>query len=92
MEIEGEAPAGPAPRRDLVLAALNKLFIRALLALKEAGRAEAACRLAAEGWLVLRHPRPREAERLTAALHALAVDWRSHSSSEESSHDRPHDP
>ncbi|MDE2006735.1 MAG: hypothetical protein KGI51_09230 [Rhodospirillales bacterium] len=54
------------------IAGLTRLLIVALRALADAGRAEAACRIAARGWSLLRASAPREAERLTAALHVLA--------------------
>jgi hypothetical protein len=54
------------------LAALNRLFVQALLALARAGEAEQACRIAASGWSLLHHHDAREAERLTAALHSLS--------------------
>lgn len=57
------------PGQDL--SAINRLFIAALVGLAEAGDAERACRLAAQGWSALRHSNAREAERLTAALHRL---------------------
>lgn len=50
---------------------LNRLFIRALRMLGEAGEEEAACRLAAEGWSLLRHDYPDEAYRLNGTLHYL---------------------
>lgn len=53
------------------LAGLNRLLIATLLALARAGAAEEACRFAARGWSLLRRRHAREAERLTAALHAL---------------------
>jgi len=53
------------------LPAINRLFIAALIALAEAGEAENACRIAAQGWSVLRHNDAREAERLSTALHRL---------------------
>ncbi|MGH7057309.1 MAG: hypothetical protein ACREFZ_05410, partial [Acetobacteraceae bacterium] len=53
------------------LAVLNRLFVEALLALAASGESERACRLAARGWSALRATDAREAERLTAALHAL---------------------
>lgn len=55
---------------DAVIA-LNRVFVRALLALGAAGESEQACRLAAGAWSMLRHTYPREAERLNGALHAL---------------------
>lgn len=54
------------------IAGLTRLLIVALRALAEAGRADAACRIAARGWSLLRRTAPREAERLTASLHGLA--------------------
>lgn len=67
-------PADPTATTDAspeTLAALNRQFTQALLALAEAGQADAACRLAASGWSVLRHQHPREAERLNGVMHAL---------------------
>jgi hypothetical protein len=54
------------------LAGLNRLLVTALPALADAGGAEEACRIAARGWSLLRRRHPREAERLTAALHTQA--------------------
>lgn len=53
------------------LARLSKLFDRTLRALGDAGQAEAACELAAEGWKLLRHGWPQEGERLNGTLHYL---------------------
>src|SRR5690348_17869127 len=53
------------------LRVLNRLLIRALKALGDAGESETACRLAAEAWAALRKERPSEAERLNGALHYL---------------------
>jgi len=53
------------------IAALNRLFIQALLAMGDAGEIDAACRLAAQGWSMLRHDHPREAERLNGVMHNL---------------------
>ncbi|HVC49432.1 MAG TPA: hypothetical protein VND43_04615 [Burkholderiales bacterium] len=58
------------------LTQLNRLFIEALLALKQHGATEEACRLAARGWSSLRHHSEREAERLNGALHALTAEPR----------------
>ena len=58
-------------RNEELLPALNRRFIRALLALGDAGQIDAACRLAASAWSVLHHRQPREAERLNGVLHAL---------------------
>jgi len=56
---------------DETLALLNRQFIQALLALAKAGQADAACRLAASGWSILRHQYPREAERFNGVMHSL---------------------
>ncbi|MDE2150560.1 MAG: hypothetical protein KGJ55_12195, partial [Gammaproteobacteria bacterium] len=53
------------------LSALNRILIRAVLALGENGERERACRLAAQALAALRHDHPREAERLNGVLHAL---------------------
>ena len=57
---------------DEALSLLNRQFVQALLALGQAGQADAACRLAASGWSALRHQYPREAERLNGVMHALS--------------------
>lgn len=54
-----------------VLVALNRLFIRSVLELGNAGLNDTACRLAGEGWALLRHDNSREAERLNGVLHSL---------------------
>jgi hypothetical protein len=53
------------------LAALNRLFMQALLRIGDAGEIDAACRLAAQGWSLLRHDQPKEAERLNGVMHNL---------------------
>lgn len=53
------------------LPALNRLFMQALLRMGEAGEIDAACRLAAQGWSLLRHGQPKEAERLNGVMHSL---------------------
>ncbi len=53
------------------LVALNRLFIRSLRELGNAGLDDLACRLAGEGWALLRHDNSREAERLNGVLHFL---------------------
>ena len=53
------------------LAALNRAFVCALLALGDAGEADQACRLAASAWSALRHQHPREANRLNGVMHSL---------------------
>ena len=59
--------------RDELLSAVNRLFLRALLELAEAGDAQrhTACSLAASAWSALRQSQPREAERFNGVLHAL---------------------
>lgn len=53
------------------LAPLNRLFMQALLRMGDAGDIDAACRLAAQGWSLLRHDQPKEAERLNGVMHNL---------------------
>ncbi len=62
-----------ASESDGPLAALDRLFVRALLALAAAGDAQRrlACTLAASAWSALRRSHPREAERFNGALHSL---------------------
>ena len=52
---------------------LGFLFDRALRALGDAGEDDAAARLAAEGWWLLRGPAPGVARRLNATLHYLTL-------------------
>jgi uncharacterized protein (DUF2249 family) len=52
---------------------LGRLLDRAVRALGEAGEHDSACRLAAEGWWLVRGPAPRAARRLNATLHYLTV-------------------
>jgi uncharacterized protein (DUF2249 family) len=61
----------PILEAEAALPALNELFDRTLRALGDAGRPDAACELAAEGWKLLRNGWPREGERLNRALHYL---------------------
>ncbi len=56
---------------DDILLALNRLFIRSLRELGNTGLNDTACRLAGEGWALLRHNHSREAERLNGVLHFL---------------------
>jgi|GEM_PF-1392411 len=58
--------SGPDP-----LPALNRLFMQALLQIGAAGQTDAACRLAAQGWSLLRQNQPHEAERLNGVMHSL---------------------
>ena len=64
---------GESPTATETLESLARLFDRALRALGDAGEEDAACRLAAEGWWLLREPSPRSARRLNATLHRLTV-------------------
>ncbi|WP_207394095.1 DUF2249 domain-containing protein [Actinomadura formosensis] len=61
----------PATDQDPV-AALTRLLSRAVRALGQAGHPGDASRLAADGWVALRHARPAEAERLNGVMHYLA--------------------
>ncbi|HNQ98756.1 MAG TPA: DUF2249 domain-containing protein [Trueperaceae bacterium] len=60
-----------APTPSEAVAALNKLFDKALRALGDAGRQDDACELAAQGWSLLRQEWPKEGERLNGTLHYL---------------------
>jgi hypothetical protein len=66
-------------RSDEALAALNRLFMQALLRMGDAGEIDAACRLAAQGWSLLRHDQPKEAERLNGVMHSLTSPRRNRS-------------
>ncbi|HUX23807.1 MAG TPA: hypothetical protein VMV87_04245 [Burkholderiales bacterium] len=59
------------------LVSLNRLFVRALFRIGDAGEIDAACRLAAQGWSLLRHDQPKEAERLNGVMHNLTSPRRS---------------
>ncbi len=65
------APPRSRPEEIDLLRALNRLLIRAVKALGDAGQADRACRIAAEAWAALRNEQPDEAERLNGALHYL---------------------
>ena len=52
---------------------LGRLFDRAVRELGAAGHTDAACRLAAEAWWLVKEPAPRTARRLNATLHYLTV-------------------
>jgi hypothetical protein len=71
----GSAGAG-AGNADDSLERLGRLLDRAVRALGEAGEADAACRIAAEAWWLLKEPAPRAARRLNATLHYLTVQPR----------------
>lgn len=62
------------------LASLNRLFIQALLRMGDVGEIDAACRLAAQGWSLLRHDHEREAERLNGVMHNLTSPRRRNTS------------
>ena len=66
----GQPHPGAAFTADLVKA-LNRMLVRALLELGNAGSDDTACRIAGESWSLLRHREPREAERLNGVLHSL---------------------
>lgn len=61
----------PVLEAEEALAQLSKLFDRSLRALGDAGQADAACELAAQGWKLLRNGWPKEGERLNGVLHYL---------------------
>lgn len=52
--------------------ALARVLVRCCRALAEAGRPGEAGRLAADGWAVLRHAHPRQAQHLDGAMHYIA--------------------
>lgn len=51
--------------------ALNRLLVRALIELDRVAIDDEGCRIAGEGWALLRHGYPQEADRLNAVLHSL---------------------
>ena len=59
------------PSEGETLAELNRLFVRSLRGMADAGQVDEACRIAAEGWSRLRHVAPREAERLNGVMHYM---------------------
>jgi hypothetical protein len=65
--------SAPTARRGepATLRALNRLLIRSVKALGDAGQTDLACRIAAEAWAALRNEQPDEAERLNGVLHYL---------------------
>ena len=60
-----------APLVSDPISQLNRLFLRALRALGDAGQTELACHLAAEGWSQLRPRHADDAEKLNGVLHYL---------------------
>ena len=73
---DGLGTTPSASKRPDAFAELSRLFLAALLALARTGEADQACRLGAAAWSAIRHDHPREADRLTAALHALVRSLR----------------
>lgn len=67
----GRPATGQAPPD--ALERLGRLFDRAVRALGDAGENDAAARLAAEAWWLLREPSPACARRLEATLHYLTL-------------------
>lgn len=68
--VEGSDDGAAKFTTDLVKA-LNRLLVRALLELGSQGMNDTACRIAGEGWALLRHADLREAERLNGVLHSI---------------------
>lgn len=62
----------PEAAVDDVVAGTTDVLVRTLRALGQAGRPDAASRLAARAWWLLRDTNPREAERVNGAMHYLA--------------------
>ena len=73
-----------AAEQDAPLSTINRLFMRAILALAATGEPQrhAACELAAAAWSALRHAQPREAERFNAVLHSLTRSRHVHNDEE----------
>lgn len=59
-------------RVDAPLVATVDVLVKTLRQLGEAGRPDAASRLAARAWWALKEPHPREAERVNGVMHFLA--------------------
>lgn len=66
--VAGGDASDPAP-----LDRLATLLDRALRDLAATGQVDAACRIAAEGWWVLKEPAPDAAQRLNVLLHRLTA-------------------
>jgi len=73
MPSAGTAGAAPRLAPEEELERLGRLLDRAVRELAAAGRADAACRIAAEAWWALKTPAPRAARRLNATLHGLTA-------------------
>lgn len=69
-EVPTNAP--PSTATSDAVAGLTRVLARALRALGDAGHPESASRLAAQGWVLVRHQHRSEAERLAGLLHYLA--------------------
>lgn len=67
---QGRYDMGNTDTPDLIRD-LNLIFIQTLKCLGEAGETDAACKLAAKGWSLLRQDRPADAQRLNGVLHFL---------------------
>jgi uncharacterized protein (DUF2249 family) len=52
--------------------ALTRALVRACRALAESGRPREAARMAADGWVALRHEHPRQAQHLDGVMHHIA--------------------
>jgi uncharacterized protein (DUF2249 family) len=68
---QDETPVAEDPAASDPEATLVRLVLGAAGQLADAGRGDAACRLAAEAWATVRVSRPDLAVRVTAALHRL---------------------
>jgi uncharacterized protein (DUF2249 family) len=68
---QDETPVAEDPAASDPEATLVRLVLGAAGQLADAGRGDAACRLAAEAWATVRVARPDLAVRVTAALHRL---------------------
>jgi uncharacterized protein (DUF2249 family) len=69
---EGPTNALPPTTASDAVPGLTRVLARALRALGDAGHPEAASRLAAQGWVLMRNQHRSEAERLAGLLHYLA--------------------
>ena len=66
---------------EQALLRLSRLFDRSLRALGDAGQADRACELAADGWKLLRNGWSKEGDRLNGTLHYLTRGPRKSASS-----------
>jgi hypothetical protein len=64
------------------LESLARLLDRAVRGLADAGEPEAACRVAAKAWWIVREPSPAAARRLNATLHRLTSTSPKHAKGE----------